>query len=915
MKTIFKSLGLLFAALTLTNQISAQGGCFGGFVTCTSTPCQKISNGSFSDFGFLMSYDYTPYNDACLTSYSAMRCWDASHGGPSMTSIGTNPALCTSWQNDVALKAYGSTSSVPVLIPFVGWTYPAGYSDGVFQAETITKNKLYFLSYKYKVANLTPPYWSFYSVQKVVNFGALSEFNCKFVVRSSASNNFCATNVTVEPAPVVTVQQTVDQMTTIAPSGIYATRTACIKANNSYDAIWFYPRQNAGPTNSRISLDDISMFEVGAGRDTTVTCDSVATLGEGCIIPGAIYSWAPTTGLSNPNILNPTVSFTSDSPVIYTLTITYNGCSLKDEVVVTPRVGAGRWDYTSANANKTTQGFDIARDVDGSVYVCGTFQISATFPAATPVNITGAGTTPRSAYLAKFNACGDLLWINYENGLGWSEGRSLVVDPSSNTVFMAGASNGSIRFQSTAASPGIAGVAATPFATTCYYISRFNKATGAYVNAYAATPATGYVDYEINSIAMRKTTVAFFGTVYNIYACGSASNTVSNSRNVQVSNITAFSAAYIPVWERFGTVSATGIAQAWDIGYNPIANNLYITGDYQLQLSFQTASVPAFIYTVGAKKDAFICTLNPTTGDAFPVLFRTLGATAGEMASGTALAVDGAGEVFFTGYYSGSLASTYGFPSSPMPGSAGRTRAYCLRTNGTSLMWGNQIPTALTGNSIGTGIALNKTQVFVAGMFEGGNLVIGAGFGTYITSPGKRMFIATLDKSLGSVITGNSTKSLISSSNHITTKIVSDNNFYTYTTGSYSGEMDYSFGTPTSGPLNSSPFVNQNMFVVRNETGSSNSFRLINNENSTITTLTRNDIEVYPNPTSGNFILRSNSALKNIFVYDINGKVVFEMKDVNDNYINIDLSNEATGIYIIRLTDDKSSTVKKVVKQ
>lgn len=61
------------------------------------------------------------------------------------------------------------------------------------------------------------------------------------------------------------------------------------------------------------------------------------------------YSWSPTTGLSNPNIVNPTASPTTTTT--YTMTATANGCSASDSVVVTvfPTLNAGAHNTSALN--------------------------------------------------------------------------------------------------------------------------------------------------------------------------------------------------------------------------------------------------------------------------------------------------------------------------------------------------------------------------------------------------------------------------------------------------------------------------------------------------------------------------------------------------------------------------------------
>jgi hypothetical protein len=74
-------------------------------------------------------------------------------------------------------------------------------------------------------------------------------------------------------------------------------------------------------------------------------------------------------------------------------------------------------------------------------------------------------------------------------------------------------------------------------------------------------------------------------------------------------------------------------------------------------------------------------------------------------------------------------------------------------------------------------------------------------------------------------------------------------------------------------------------------------------------------IKVYPNPSSGVFTLNTSiGSSKDIFVYDVNGKIIFESKGLVENSMQIDLSNHAEGIYILRVTDGENSLTKKIIK-
>jgi len=76
-------------------------------------------------------------------------------------------------------------------------------------------------------------------------------------------------------------------------------------------------------------------------------------------------------------------------------------------------------------------------------------------------------------------------------------------------------------------------------------------------------------------------------------------------------------------------------------------------------------------------------------------------------------------------------------------------------------------------------------------------------------------------------------------------------------------------------------------------------------------------VEIYPNPTKDIFKLIVNKesiVAYQVLIYDINGKVIFE-KSYNHNSIDIDLSNQNAGMYIIKVISDKDVFTKRIIKQ
>jgi len=77
-----------------------------------------------------------------------------------------------------------------------------------------------------------------------------------------------------------------------------------------------------------------------------------------------------------------------------------------------------------------------------------------------------------------------------------------------------------------------------------------------------------------------------------------------------------------------------------------------------------------------------------------------------------------------------------------------------------------------------------------------------------------------------------------------------------------------------------------------------------------------NQISLYPNPSNGMFTLGSmNKDEKSIFVYDINGKVVFEKHHTIEQSINVDITNESKGIYFVKVITSEGITLKKMINQ
>jgi len=76
-----------------------------------------------------------------------------------------------------------------------------------------------------------------------------------------------------------------------------------------------------------------------------------------------------------------------------------------------------------------------------------------------------------------------------------------------------------------------------------------------------------------------------------------------------------------------------------------------------------------------------------------------------------------------------------------------------------------------------------------------------------------------------------------------------------------------------------------------------------------------NQFLIYPNPSSTNIEIKipRSAATNSVLVYDILGKTLIDEK-LNDNYLNLDVSNWLEGIYLVRVTSGENVQTKRFIK-
>lgn len=74
------------------------------------------------------------------------------------------------------------------------------------------------------------------------------------------------------------------------------------------------------------------------------------------------------------------------------------------------------------------------------------------------------------------------------------------------------------------------------------------------------------------------------------------------------------------------------------------------------------------------------------------------------------------------------------------------------------------------------------------------------------------------------------------------------------------------------------------------------------------------DVVIYPNPIQNSATVKSNSQIKSISLYDVNGRLISQ-QTVNNSQCNLSVSNLTSGIYIVRVITEEATVNARIIKK
>jgi len=518
-------------------------------------------------------------------------------------------------------------------------------------------------------------------------------------------------------------------------------------------------------------------------------------------------------------------------------------------------------------------GLSIATDNAGNIYSTGYFSGTADFdPGTGTFDLISAGST--DVFVSKLDASGNFLWAKAIGGSGGDGGNSISTDSAGN-LYITGYFNATADFD-----PGAGTVTYTSAGDGDVFITKLDASGNLlWAKAIGGTGNDWGISIATDIAGKVYTTGHFYGTADFDPGAGILNLTSAGNIDVFVSKLDA-SGNFLWAKAIGGTGSDIGFSIATDG-----AGNVYTTGYFNATADFDPGT-NTFNLTSEDDNDIFISKLDASGNFLWA---KKMGGKGGDR--GYSIAIDGAGNVYTTGYFNATADFDPGTETFNLTSEDDNDIFISKLDAFGNFLWARAMGglSGDGGNSIATDGAGN---VYTTGYFK--NTVDfdpGEGIFNLISAGGNDIFISKLDASGNFLWAG----AIGGASNDMGNSITTDSAGNVYTTGYFRGAIDFdiqagTFILPSSGG-------SQDIFVCK-----LGSFTTGIYEPSTIAP----QLTIYPNPFSALTTLQTLTPLNNatLIVVDIFGQTVAQINNINDRSITFNRDNLPSGMYFIRLTQN-----------
>jgi hypothetical protein len=123
---------------------------------------------------------------------------------------------------------------------------------------------------------------------------------------------------------------------------------------------------------------------------------------------------------------------------------------------------------------------------------------------------------------------------------------------------------------------------------------------------------------------------------------------------------------------------------------------------------------------------------------------------------------------------------------------------------------------------------------------------------------------------------------------------------------------------PTTGPANNYYIDDISWEAVAADACTSLSragAEVVVNDCSNINELSFKDLNIYPNPNNGQFTITNSQEITELYIIDLQGKVVYNNNNINLNKVNVELVDLERGMYMINIKTIDGMITKTVTLQ
>ena len=619
------------------------------------------------------------------------------------------------------------------------------------------------------------------------------------------------------------------------------------------------------------------------------------------------------------------------------------------DVIIKP----GYWHQTTA-AGLMETGNDLLTDSEGNVYITGTYTGFATFDGGEFSSVTvdhdpGLYTTAIKSYLAKYDNCGNLLWVTYSEGNANDDyAHGIALHEIGNNLYIVGEFTDQITFRNGLGDFGFGSGTATRIrAGKNGYVAKVDKNNGKvmYIDAVWSTGPNS----KLTAITINENNGRIF---------------VAGQTYASIGYEKVFIHKYSPTYTTIGpdfwkAVSSTyngAIINAMDFDESSIAaspnGDLWVIGDFK-----SSFNIPKFagsfttLISSGTERDAFVLKYLDGSGYlSFPTgVFLKKGNVspgAGNKMFGIDIAVEKeTGNAFLTGTKKGTCLPAFGLPFHNLPAPfdiAGIESGFFIgiRADGSGFPGPGfkELSNPITPrHSSVTGVIVNDGLVYFTGSRGGASHFVltdipGSTLNFYGIPGDEHLYVVAYNTSTGAYLWSNGTTNPapILLANHQPKAITADGSGHLFITGYFQSEMGYIAGSPASGNLTS--VSNANLFAMRVDIEGAGSEQLQKPsfvdvpivgemeapdfDNGEISESSF-DLSIVPNPANSlTKIIITNfheNQIYEVTVFSTDGRTIYQ-GNLTQQSTEFDLTNFSAGLYTVVVYANNESVFKKLLK-